>query len=798
MITRRDFNLVAAGAALSLPLRKALSLASKSVDSDQQVSGVAADGDFTPFGYLDNPYHCWSIHQSGVFRSLPGIGFGLYYPAGPGGYFDFHKNGIYRAFLRIGFVIGDRTLWNAEDFREGELISVHHSKDVFTYKVSVSGTIIHCTFFQSGEETLAARVGCRRLASPRDPFRLIVGHEYQLGGAQWWGGDGVAASYHTASDAWITHGFAAGTVFAIGADVASHAHFVHAGAEQNHNWTEPNSVNEATAYETASLQAALYYDVTPALAVQGMTVHMSRGVNRKSALQELRRSRVAAGSELNAKYSGDARFWSNAPRLVGDWPLHWKNGWVYDFETLRMMVRKPIGIYRHPWDAMQIQSPRSVLAESSIDMWALSYVDPTAAKAVFAGQFLDAIESNVPCVREDGVTNMVATDGSECGTSISWCYPFFCAQSIYQRTGDREWAGVLYPKLAEFLRWTLDNRSDKDKFIIAKCSWESGMDGSKRFLINEPTGGETTEFARLVELQAATAQAASILAQFARELGKDSEAKEWLRVREVYSEKTQQMWNGKDWFNDFDTRTMQPITSVGRDVGQVAPIFCHIASKQQRSSMLPTLRDLYDASRDGKIDMGQDPLLWSSLVLPYVESLWTAGQFELLAEVVHTIAERIYTSMDRRNVFPTNVDHHLGWPGVSCEVWGAEGARGGEGYGWGAVMPAHIIRNILGIRETEDPDRLLLAPNLPRAFTTSGTEYGITSLSFIPGKLSLRYVPRDEGKVEITGTCSSGSVEVEDTSDGSRVATSASRKFSFEAQSQRVYRLHWLATRGNG
>jgi hypothetical protein len=797
LITRREFNLVAAGAALSLPLRKTFSLGSESADSAQRFPAVSADGNFTPFGYLDNPYHCWNIHPSGVFRSLPGVGFGLYYPAGPGGYFDYHKNGIYHAFLRLGFVIGDRTLWDAEDFREGELVSVHHSKDAFTYKVSVSGTTIHCTYFQSGEETLAARVECSRSAAPPEPFRLIVGHEYQLGGAQWWGGDGVAASYHAPSDAWITHGFAAGTVFAVGADVPSHAHFARTGARSKEDGTEPKNVNQATAYETASLRTVHHYNVTPAIAVRGITIHMSRGVNRKSALQELKRSKLAAGAELKAKYSGDAKFWNDAPRLVGDWPLHWKNGWVYDFETLRMMVRKPVGIYRHPWDAMQIQSPRSVLAESSIDMWALSYVDPTAAKAVFAGQFLDAIEPNVPCAREDGVTNMVATDGSECGTSISWCYPFFCAQSIYQRTGDREWVRVLYPKLAEFLRWTLDNRSDKDKFIIAKCSWESGMDGSKRFLINEPTGGETTEFARLVELQAATAQAATILAQFAKEIGRDSEATEWLHVREIYSAKTQQMWNGKDWFNDFDTRSMQPITSVGRDVGQVAPIFCNIASKQQINSMLPTLRNLFDASREGDIDMGQDPLLWSSLVLPYVESLWRAGQLELAGDVIHTIAERIYTSMDRRNVSTTNIDHHMGWPGVSCEVWGAEGARGGEGYGWGAVMPAHIIRNILGLHETEDPYRILVAPNLPRAFMTSGTEYGISSLSFRPGKLSLRYAPRDEWKVEVAGTCSIGSVWVEDTSDGSRVATSASCKFSFEAQNRRVYRLHWLPTRAH-
>ena len=89
---------------------------------------------------------------------------------------------------------------------------------------------------------------------------------------------------------------------------------------------------------------------------------------------------------------------------------------------------------------------------------------------------------------------------------------------------------------------------------------------------------------------------------------------------------------------------------------------------------------------------------WSSLVLPYLESLWVAGEMQLLSQVVQTIAERVYTSTDRRSVpsvFATIGDANnisgarqkLGWPGVICEIWGSEGAYGGERYGWGAVLP---------------------------------------------------------------------------------------------------------------
>src|SRR5947209_204150 len=66
-----------------------------------------ADGyprdDYTPFGYLDNPWHTWDLHRSGILRSTPGIGLSLYFPAGLGGYFDFGKNNIYESQLALQF-----------------------------------------------------------------------------------------------------------------------------------------------------------------------------------------------------------------------------------------------------------------------------------------------------------------------------------------------------------------------------------------------------------------------------------------------------------------------------------------------------------------------------------------------------------------------------------------------------------------------------------------------------------------------------------------------------------------------
>jgi hypothetical protein len=151
---------------------------------------------------------------------------------------------------------------------------------------------------------------------------------------------------------------------------------------------------------------------------------------------------------------------------------------------------------------------------------------------------------------------------------------------------------------------------------------------------------------------------------------------------------------------------------------------------------------------------------WSSLVLPYLESLWVAGEMELLSQVIQTIAERIYASTDRRSVLSVssiNGDSQagsdgrqkLGWPGVSCEIWGSEGAYGGEGYGWGAVLPVHIIRNLIGFRDPERPDELRLAPNLPESFMVADKTYRVRNLQYAGEALELGIRVLDSRRVRV-------------------------------------------------
>ena|SRR2546425_4576008 len=69
--------------------------------------------DFTPHGYLDNPYHCWKLNPSGVLRSLAPLGMGWHVP-NLGSYV--RNQFQYTAHLSIGLKVGELVLVTPEDF----------------------------------------------------------------------------------------------------------------------------------------------------------------------------------------------------------------------------------------------------------------------------------------------------------------------------------------------------------------------------------------------------------------------------------------------------------------------------------------------------------------------------------------------------------------------------------------------------------------------------------------------------------------------------------------------------------
>ena len=173
-----------------------------------------------------------------------------------------------------------------------------------------------------------------------------------------------------------------------------------------------------------------------------------------------------------------------------------------------------------------------------------------------------------------------------------------------------------------------------------------------------------------------------------------------------------------------------------------------------------------------------------------------AGEIELVSQLVQTIAERIYTSMDRRSIANPRSDgqqpamtQKLGWPGVSCEVWGSQGAYGGEGYGWGAVLPAHIIRNLIGFRDPQQPGELPVSPNLPDSFMVPGKTYRVLNLQYRGAALELAIRVLDSRRVRVEGKWSKAfrTVSVKDAMGKSIALEEAGSVWQFEGANHQQY-----------
>ena len=295
-----------------------------------------------------------------------------------------------------------------------------------------------------------------------------------------------------------------------------------------------------------------------------MNVILARGVSQDEAWKRWEDGIEEIALAEAQHRADDEQFWRRAPQLSGDWPETWRRGLIYDLETLRMMMRPSAGVLEGVWDGMQIQAPRTVLAEAAMDTLFLSYADPALASEVILNHFTSAPHPNLPCAREDGSYNMVADDGQICGTAPEWGFPLWCCDQIFRRTGDLPWLRRLYPSAAAYLNWWLEHRRDVEGFLVYACSWESGQDVSSRFGPQQ-TGGTIIQHVRPVDLQASMAQGAEILVRWATLLEREApvvpslppvnfavEIPHWRTIANDFTIRTRQMWqNG--WFRDYDS-----------------------------------------------------------------------------------------------------------------------------------------------------------------------------------------------------------------------------------------------------
>jgi hypothetical protein len=344
--------------------------------------------------------------------------------------------------------------------------------------------------------------------------------------------------------------------------------------------------------------------------------------------------------------------------------------------------------------------------------------------------------------------NMIAADGSECGTAPSWCFPFHVIHSVYCRTRDKEWLGKVYPYLKSFINWWFENRTDADGWFHCKCSWESGQDGSKRFLV-EGDPGAVSEYVRTVDVESGVAQALAHLAGYAAELGKEDDARKWRELARFRTENVREMFID-GWYRDIDARTGKPIILEDYlDIMMISPVICGVATPEQVAALEPKF-----------IHFKENPhpwLQWPSFMLPYSESGCYAGHRDLVADAIYEVADRTYRRLDaRRPWMRQDVTDRPAYrvPGVAYEFWPTDGEvpGGSENYGWGATMPIFIIRSLFGFREDQDFTKRAfeIAPTMPAELLKEGRTYGVTNLTYRGVKFDLNCEVGPSGRLDVT------------------------------------------------
>lgn len=757
------------------------------------------EGNYTPHGYIDNPFHCMVFNRSGVIRSVPPLGFGWWRRNFKGSYGGGDRDHVnYLSFLLISISIGGKSFITSNDFSQAgiELVSKYHSKHVISYDWQLQEIDFSLKYFLATEHSLACLVELQNFGAFEQEIFIHATNLYGLWETKWWGSDGLASRYVSAIDAGISKIWAYGDVFALGSNKRTIAHKATGSSSQWKQWLSNNdlsTIEKATVHGSGPLYMVQSYQFKiPAKGYASAIIVLSRGANENSTVQELRTTLGNALDILADQLAEDESFWCKCPILEGDWPDAWRHGWVYDWETLRMNVRQPIGIYKHPWDAMQIHSPRVVLGETSLDMMTLSYADAELAKQVFYGVFADAPMPNVPCSREDGSMNMISADGSECGTAPMWGYPFHTIKSIYAINNDQEWIKKLYPYLKAYIEWWLKNRTDQKGWLHCNNSWESGQDGSHRFLIAHGDEGAVVNFVRTVDVEAAMAEAMATMALFAEIAGQSSDIPYWQKLAQQRVEHTRSMFVD-GWFRDFDARVNQPIILENYfDVMMLAPLTCHVATQEQIEAIKP----MFAYFRANP----QPWLEWPPLVFTYCEAAWFARMQKIAAEVVADIADRTYRRTDSRAVLHEDKNEPFSYriPGVANEFWPvAEIPAGGENYGWGATLPMNIIRNIIGFRETENISNteFYLAPAIPERLFKPGKRYTIKNLNYQGTKITISYNIKNQDRIEIELTYgASKSVALTVMNERDMLILRQSEKnetysISFEGKNEEVYRI---------
>jgi hypothetical protein len=634
--------------------------------------------DFTPFGYLRNPAHhatSWSETRGGNLRAAPDyVGVEWVYPVG--------RDATSRAGLGLETTVDGRACRTRGDFEAIGLTSRYHTASILGFDWYVDGLQVEARFFLLEDDTLCLRLVLRNTAlnARRGEIRIVERVQ------------GEPPEIHTLVGS-----------TAVEATLA------------------PSE--ERTAYAVLTRGASL-----PWRAASHPPMEMA------SRPGEAAEAVARCESAYNVALAEDQQFEATCPTLSGDWPAHWREGLHHDFQTTRVLVQPPGGIFQDVWPAWMAAWPRVVLAEGTLDMLRLAYADAPLAQRAVLSLFRDAPQPNVPCVFRGGEYNMVAADGSRCGTSPAWCLPFLNLELLYLRTLDREWLAQVHPYAAAYLEWWLEHRVDSEGWLVYKCTWESGEDGNPRL---DPTGSGDADISgrvRPVELQASMAHAAGVMAFFADQLGLPAER--WRALEDDYRARTRRMFDAaagryRDWLIA-EQRFSEPCPD-GSYWG-VDP--CRYSAQ----SVTPLL--IGEPLAEGEISRHITPpwTLWPSWTYSLVESAAAAGHYARVGALAFETVDRVYRVTTRRDV----VGLARPMPGSAPEFWPEDWRAygGSDAYGWGATTANLLIRHLFGFKESRQTDGWVaeLTPSFPPSMLQAGSRYSIRKLNYRGVAFDLTYL----------------------------------------------------------
>ncbi|HZO28245.1 MAG TPA: hypothetical protein VFH48_19900 [Chloroflexota bacterium] len=689
--------------------------------------------EYTPHGYLANPYavaHSWSEGEGGCLRSSRNhVGFGWQLPW------------ALRAQASVDLVVsleGDgHQLVTRADFDAAGLISPHHSANLFVYRWQAFGKTWEAayTIFEPLMLDESNRLGLQVRWEPApeaysDPSDVTL----TLSLIGWRRDRPVTVDFeHLFVD--------------LGSPFGEYELLVDEGAGQP-------GVDRGSGQASVEFRCSLTEQPSGAVYALASQVTAQRRRDRRRPLPEmtppaalaepLTLATIIQDDIRRARQDNDA-FWRGATHLEGDWPTSWRRGWVHDTETTRMCVYPPGGIFTDVWPAWMVQWPRAVVAEGTLDMARFAYASPEIAQRALLSLFRDAEAPNVPCVFQHGEPNMVAKDGSICGTSPAWCIPFYNLERLFSFTLDREWLAEIYPYLARFLEWWLAERTDPGGWAVYKCTWEAGEDDTPRLDPERRGDNVVSAFVRPVELQATMALSAGVLSRFAAVLGKSDDTTRWRQVEAEYLDRTRQLWDPVERrFRDWDARAGRFVAPAPDEPNYWGIDPCRYSAL----AFTPLLAGLADDEvraglRSELQHYGGPPwTLWASWSYVVLEAAPRAGDHSFAGRVAAEIVGRVYDELDARQI----VDPRHPTPGVAREYWplDLDTWASCEGYGWGANTASLLVRQVFGFTEgpyldAATPLTFELRPALPDAFLTPRREYWLTNLPYRGARISLGY-----------------------------------------------------------